>query len=90
MQGRSWFFYKSLLVVKEYTEDISPSEITLDTEVFWIQIHDLPFRMTNKKTDMMIGNSIGKCVDVDTKGQGGVMGNSLRMRVEINITKPLR
>ena len=79
-----------LLAVKDYPGDVRPSEVQFNSEVFEMQGQDPPYRMTKRKTAMAIGNSMAKCLDVDTEGAGGAMGNKLRMRVETDISKPLR
>lgn len=37
----------------------------------------------------MIGGKIGKVVESDVEGKGWANGSKLRLRVEIDITKPL-
>ena len=84
------FLNKHLLGLKEYDGKDCPLEVSFTTELFWTQIHDLPFSLMNKKTGLSLGNTIRKCMKVDVNGQEGMNGNCLRLKVEIDITKPLR
>lgn len=55
----------------------------------WLQLHDLPFGCMNVDGREQFGVSLGRVkeVDVDTSGNG--WGQAPRVKVEIDITKPL-
>ncbi|XVF37028.1 hypothetical protein REPUB_Repub19eG0110300 [Reevesia pubescens] len=57
---------------------------------FWIQIHGLPIEMMNVKVGTVIAESIGDVEEVDSRGGDMVWGHFLRVRVNVNITKPLK
>ncbi|XVF82791.1 hypothetical protein PTKIN_Ptkin16aG0078000 [Pterospermum kingtungense] len=54
------------------------------------RIYHLPLGMRNKATGEMIGMRIGKLIATDESLDGRGWANFLRIRVEMDITKPLR
>ncbi|KAM7250940.1 hypothetical protein ACFE04_022823 [Oxalis oulophora] len=55
-----------------------------DSQDFWIQIHDLPLGCSNINFGQIIGQRIGKVVEVDKR-----WGRFLRVRITVNILEPL-
>ncbi|XP_062152170.1 uncharacterized protein LOC133860613 [Alnus glutinosa] len=89
LEGRPWLFDRSLLVLKEIDEDISPSQMDFSKALFWIQVHDMPLTCMNREVGLRIGQSIGDVEDIDVTGDGVGWGRYLRIRVSVDITKPL-
>ncbi|KAK2978829.1 hypothetical protein RJ640_024812 [Escallonia rubra] len=65
-------------------ESIQPSRIDLNRCPFWVQILNLPFNRMDKDTDELIGNKIGRYVDVDINDEGWTktLANLLATRSE--------
>jgi hypothetical protein len=57
--------------------------------LFWIQVHDMPLICLNKEMGYKIGATVGAVEEVDVTGEGVGWGRCLRIRVEVDITKPL-
>ncbi|KAK4433258.1 hypothetical protein Salat_1088100 [Sesamum alatum] len=89
MESRPWAFDKNLLVLRTIEADDNPLRIDLNWSDFHIHIHDLPLNRMTKEIAAFIGNQLGifRDVDLDKGGQG--WGSSLRIRVSLDITKPL-
>lgn len=83
-----WSFDRALLVLRE-PGMIQPSKMTFEESPFWIRLYDLPFSAMNRETAVMLGNRIGEVLDVD-ESTVRVCGKFIRLRVMLNITKPLR
>lgn len=56
---------------------------------FWIQIHGLSYRAMNRKIGVEIGSLIGEVLEVNCNGDGVAMGRCTRVRVRLDVHKPL-
>ena len=84
-----WTYDKHLVVFEKVVENVPISALSFQYTSFWIQIHDLPIHCLNSETHEAIGSSLGTpLLMTDLEGEGG-KGNYLRVRVKIDITKPL-
>lgn len=68
---------------------IAPKGIDFSQEPFWIQLHDLPFAGLNKSMGEKLGATIGRVMLVDADENGMRWGSFLRVKVLVDITKPL-
>ena len=86
--GAPWSFDKYLIALCRYETDQSLKDLRFDTAVFWVQIHDLPARRMSIEVAEGICQPLGRiihCSDEDETDGGEFM----RVRVELDITKPL-
>ncbi|KAK6120507.1 hypothetical protein DH2020_045765 [Rehmannia glutinosa] len=90
LNGSPWLFDKSLLALSEINALHIGSKLEVSSCPFWIQIHDLPIGLMNKSFAEATGNIVGKYLYVDAASDGSLIGRFLRVRVDLNITKPLR
>jgi hypothetical protein len=89
LKGRPWSFDRSLLALTEFDGGIPSSLWNFTSSPFWIQIHDMPLICMTKAIGSKIGESLGILEAVDTEGEGVEWGSVLRIRVIIDIQKPL-
>ena len=89
MAGRPWSFDRHILVLKEFDGHCPPSHMTFMHLPVWIQIHDMPLLCMTKGIGTKIGDSLGELEDVDVAGDGVGWGWCLRIRVSIDLSKPL-
>ncbi|KAL0430791.1 UNVERIFIED_CONTAM: hypothetical protein Sradi_0705100 [Sesamum radiatum] len=90
VDGGPWAFEKNLLVLSEVDGDDNPARIELNWVDFAVHVHDLPLSRMTKEMAEFIGNQIGKFREVDLDNGGRPWGATLRIRVGINVSKPLR
>ncbi|KAL0342541.1 UNVERIFIED_CONTAM: hypothetical protein Scaly_1916700 [Sesamum calycinum] len=64
--------------------------VTLEENDFFVQIHDLPLPMMNLGVATLIGNKIGFSRDLKVEDSGCLWGTSLRVRVGLNVNRPLK
>ncbi|PON56308.1 Zinc knuckle CX2CX4HX4C [Trema orientale] len=57
---------------------------------FWIQLHNLPLHGRTKEIGELIGHRIGVCQEVETDENGKCLGRFVRIRVQLDISSPLR
>ncbi|XP_042954547.1 uncharacterized protein At4g02000-like [Carya illinoinensis] len=86
MDGRLWLFDNQLFTLKLFDGMSKPQEVNFESEVFWIQMLNLPLGIMNEDCGRKIGSSVGRVVDVDVPEDGIGWGRSLRVRIEV----PLR
>jgi hypothetical protein len=89
LDGRPWSFDRQILVLNDFDGSKPPSQLEFNHSAFWVQVHDMPLLCMNKNVGTKIGNSLGELEDVDVAGNGLGWGSYLRLRVTIDITKPL-
>ena len=66
-----------------------PCEVDFSTTSFRVQAHKLPMEYLSKENAKIIGNGMGKFLDVDLGGADKAKwGNFLRIKVEIKSTAP--
>ncbi|XVE93024.1 hypothetical protein REPUB_Repub01dG0154300 [Reevesia pubescens] len=68
----------------------TPDAINMDWCSFWVQIHGLPIGLMNEKVGIVIGESLGDEEEVETSVDSVAWGKFVRVRVRLNVHKPLR
>jgi hypothetical protein len=56
---------------------------------FWVQVHNMPLLCMTKGIVVKIGESMWQLEEVDLAGDGVGWGRCLRIRVKIDLAKPL-
>ena len=85
-----WSFDNHTLLVHRLKENEQPGQVLLFNVDFWVQVYKLPIGFVSKKIACSIGNYIGKFVHSDPTNYMGTWRNYLRVRVSIDVRKPLR
>ncbi|KAL5779811.1 hypothetical protein ACOSQ2_010548 [Xanthoceras sorbifolium] len=57
---------------------------------FWVQVYNVPLVCMTKGIGTFLGNKIGEFCEIDVGATGDCLGKYLRVRVKIDITKPLQ
>jgi hypothetical protein len=89
LDGRPWSFDRHIVVLNEFDGSIPPSQLEFRQSPFWVQVHEMPLLCMNKNVGTKIGNSLGILEDIDVAGNGLGWGSYLRLRVVLDIMKPL-
>ena len=86
--GAPWSFDKYLVALCRYETDQSLKELHFYTAEFWIQVHDILARQMTVDVVEGICQTLGHVIhcsdDEETDG-----GEFIRVRVELDFTKPL-
>ncbi|KAL0356430.1 UNVERIFIED_CONTAM: hypothetical protein Sradi_4089900 [Sesamum radiatum] len=85
-----WAYDKNLLVLDPVEAEDDPKLVDLSCCDFHIHVHGLPLGKMTKEIASFIGNKLGQFKEVDLDSKGDVWGSSVRIRVSIDITKPLK
>uniref|UniRef100_A0A2N9F4Z0 Reverse transcriptase domain-containing protein n=1 Tax=Fagus sylvatica TaxID=28930 RepID=A0A2N9F4Z0_FAGSY len=85
-----WTFDKKLILMARFVGDLQPTAVKFTHAAFWIRIVNLPIKSMTREMGEDIGQEIGRLIEVDVLVDNGVAwGRYLRIRVEIEIAKPL-
>ncbi|XP_031108627.1 uncharacterized protein LOC116013111 [Ipomoea triloba] len=90
LEGGPWSYDQNLLLLKQIEPNVPPQEIQLTTADFWVQAFNIPSSMQTKKTAEMVGAFLGSFIKVDENNLDGLWKSFMRIRVQMNITKPLK
>lgn len=82
-------FDKCLILLQEYDGRKQVHKLTIVEVYFQVLVHDLPLMAHNVFMGNMIDNSLGKVKEVDLEAGDVEWGEQMRVRVTVDITKPL-
>ncbi|XP_022149484.1 uncharacterized protein LOC111017902 [Momordica charantia] len=85
-----WTFNKSLLVLTSPTATNQPLDMNFNFCAFWIQIHNIPFECISTEMANILGAKLGDVEEIEGDGADGWAGPFIRVRVKIDVSKPLR
>jgi hypothetical protein len=89
MAGRPWSYDRVALVLIDFDGQTALSQMDFMHTPIWVQVHDMPLLCMNRSVGVKIGASLGTVEDVDVAGDGAGWGSCLRLRVVINLGKPM-
>ncbi|XP_075651832.1 uncharacterized protein LOC142622271 [Castanea sativa] len=84
-----WSFDKRLALLKCFDGDLSLGNVKFQRSPFWIRVFNIPIKSMNLSVGNHIANEIGIPLLIDAPKRDLAWGPFLRMRVDIDITKPL-
>ena len=90
VKGGPWTFNQHLLIISHLKIGDSPNQVPLFSSEFWVQVHDLPCGFMSEKVGKEIGKFIGNYIEADANCFDGVWRNFMRIRVAIDVRKPLK
>lgn len=65
--GKLWLFNESLFAIKDLDGLSQIEKAQSELESFWVQFHEMPIRYMDRFHGNLIGNTIGKVLEVDTE-----------------------
>lgn len=84
-----WHFSNSLMVFKKAVGNERISDLILNEVSFWVQIHGLKLQLQTRYVGQLLGNKIGRVLEVDCTANALAWGKCLRVRILLNVYKPL-
>lgn len=85
-----WSYEQNLLVLKRIEGNEDPEAVDLSRAEFWVQVHHLPARFRTEAVLDAIGTFLGSFVKSDESNFDGSWRTIYRIRVELDITRPLK
>ncbi|XP_042968967.1 uncharacterized protein At4g02000-like [Carya illinoinensis] len=89
MREGPWLFDKHLVLLKEFDGRLQIGKIELVHAPFWVRLHDLPLMACNEYIGRLVGGALGEVLEVDLDKAEMEWGEYMRVKVLINIFKPL-
>ena len=86
--GKPWSFDKYLVVLRRYKDDSSLRRLRFDTTKFWVQVHGLSVRRMVMETAESLCKLVGRVIHSINRPETEC-GDFMRIRVEIDVHKPL-
>ncbi|TXG73646.1 hypothetical protein EZV62_002225 [Acer yangbiense] len=90
LAGGPWCFDNSLLMLEKLSGVGDVNNLAFKMVDFWIQIPNAPLLCMTKEMGTFLGQLIGELVDIDVGATGECFGKYMRLRVSIDVTKPLK
>lgn len=90
LKGGPWSFDDALMVLVEPGGKGDIKSMLFNKTDFWVQILNVPLICMTVETGKFLGSIIGTVKEIDGGDSGVCMGKFLRVRVEVEIDKPLR
>lgn len=87
--GCTWSFDKVIVCLFDCEGCLAPKDIAFTKEPFWLKLHDLHFPGMSKTTEESLGATMGSVLSVDIDASGMAWGSFLRVKVLLDISKPL-
>lgn len=89
LEGRPWIFEDNLFAMEDFNGLIPPSQMDFEKVAFWVRMYNLPLGCMGKDMGFQIGSSVGEVEEVETAEDGVGWGEFLRVRIKLDVTKPL-
>jgi hypothetical protein len=93
LDGPPWVVGTHAVLLQDFNVDLKPSDLVFNKLKVWVRIMNLPFGYMQRQSGSVIASSIGvegSVPVVDCDASGRCWGNYMRVRVEINVDKPLQ
>nr|GMC76582.1 uncharacterized protein LOC109174453 [Ipomoea batatas] len=85
-----WSYEQSVLILQRTTLSEDPESVPLNMADFWVQIHGLPAGFRSEAVIQAIGKFVGVLVKTDDRNFDGSIRQFFRVRVAIDVWKPLK
>lgn len=85
-----WSFDGHAILLAKFDGDARVEDIVFDRLPIWIRVFNLPINKMNIRVAMAVGDKVGRFLEADVDDNGWKIGRYLRIRVELDVTKPLR
>ncbi|XP_073017758.1 uncharacterized protein [Primulina eburnea] len=90
LYGGPWNLFRDLIIFREPSGMQTPNMMSFTEISIWIQCYNLPLIFLHKDFLEKLGNHLGVVEEIDTKENGFAMGRYARVKVRIDISKPLK
>jgi hypothetical protein len=84
-----WSFDGRTLILGLLQQGTTPKSVPLNHVPFWVQVHDVPVGCMSLAAGKQLGNFIGEFMEYDEKNNTNFLATFMRIRVLIDVRKPL-
>ena len=79
----------TLFSVEEFDRLTGPSNLQFEQVALWVRMYDLPLACMGQEVGRQIGSSMGTIEEVETNEEGLGWRKYLRVKVRLDIRKPI-
>ncbi|MFQ6638511.1 hypothetical protein Gotur_015740, partial [Gossypium turneri] len=90
LKGFPWTFNNHLLILYRLRWGEDPMQVPLVFTPFWVQKHDVPIGLFSENLAVNLGNFLGDFMEYDVSNIGKENRNFMRIRVQVDIRRPLK
>ena len=88
LAAEPWCFDKHIMVPSRYDNTATTNPADMTNVTFWVQVHDIPLRFSNKEVAEQICSVMGTILQPEKENECDG-GSFIRVRVSLNISLPL-
>lgn len=85
-----WSFNKTLFVFCDFDGDTPIEDYDFSWGIFWLQLHNVPFRYMNEKVGQILGSKAGHIEKVESQRNKASWNRWLRARVRVQFSNSLK
>ncbi|MFQ6619423.1 hypothetical protein Gotur_001338 [Gossypium turneri] len=85
-----WLFDQCLFNMVPYSKDKTMEEYDFNHTPFWVRIANIPMEYMDRDMALEVGTAIGEVLAIDWRDRDGGWTEYMRIRINIDINKPLR
>lgn len=90
LKGGPWSFDNAMLVMAEIPNGEDPVNVPLWHVNMWVHIFDLPTGFMSEGVGKQLGNFLGEFLEYDSKNNSRIWREFMRIRVRLDVRKPLK
>ncbi|MBA0854565.1 hypothetical protein Goshw_001784, partial [Gossypium schwendimanii] len=85
-----WLFDQNLFPLFPFAKGQEMDDYEFNIMPFWIRIYNIPFEQMDREVAIDVGKAIGEVVAIDWHDRNGRWTEYIRIRVKIDVLRPLR
>jgi hypothetical protein len=89
LEGRPWTFDRDLFSLVDFNGLTPIEDLDFGNAAFWVRMYRLPLACMGREVGMQVGSTVGEVEDVDVLDDGVAWGEFLRVKIRIDLSKPL-
>ena len=89
IEGSHWSFNRKTLSISRMQKEGNPRDVPLNFLDIWVQVYDLHTGFMSSRVLKAVGDYIGTFLELCSKNFMGVWREYMRIRVRIDLSKPL-
>ena len=89
LEGKSWTFDGDLFSIVDFNGLMPIEEVEFGKVAFWVRMYKLPLACMGREVGMQVGSTVGEVEDIDILDDGVGWGEYLRVKIRIDLSKPL-
>ncbi|XP_074374343.1 uncharacterized protein LOC141714738 [Apium graveolens] len=90
LKGGLWSFDNAMLIIAAIPQGEEPMNVPLWHVNLWIQLYNLPTGFMVESVGKQLGDFFGEFLEYDTKNNSSIWREFMRVKVRIDVRKPLK